>query len=207
MSADIPEPLAAQPLSRRAFFAAVMRRVARPTAPAAADQTANRAQARRRRLASIDATARSQLMRHAAVLGARYGRRLPAELFPALRVSGACCNHQVCASICPTVALRAYTNDDGAVTGIVFDAGACIACGDCARACPERALTLFPQGDGEVPGGATELTRWSLRECHDCGDGFADFGSSDVCPTCRKTRELARADLSRLFSNVAKEPA
>ena len=207
MPADIPEPPAAQPLSRRAFFAAITRRVAGTTAPAAADEAAERAQPPRPRLAKAESTARSQLIRHASVLAARHGRRIAAELFPALRVSDTCRNHHVCTSICPTAALRAYRNDDDSVTGIVFDAAACIACGDCVRACPEQALTLFPQGDGEVPGGATELTRWTLRECHDCGDGFADFGSSDVCPTCRKTRELARADLSRLFSNVAKEPA
>lgn len=199
MPADIPEPLAAQQLSRRAFFAAVTRRVARTTAPAAANEDAERAQAPRPRLAKTDIAARSRLMRHASVLAARHGRRLPAELFPALRISEACRDHQVCASVCPTAALRAYRNDDELVTGIVFDAAACIACADCTRACPERALTLVPQGDGEVPGGAAELTRWTLRECHDCGDGFADCGSSDVCPTCRKTRELARAGFSRLF--------
>lgn len=206
MPADIPEPLAAQPLSRRAFFAAVTRRVAGSAAPVTADEAAERAQAPHPRPARTDATARSQLMDAAAVLAARYGRPLPAELFPALRISDACCNHRVCVSICPAAALRAYGNGDRA-TGIEFDAGACTACGDCVRACPEQALTLLPQGNGEVPGGATELTRWSLRECHDCGDGFANSGSSDVCPTCRKTRELARADLSRLFGIAAKEPA
>lgn len=202
MPAEIPEPLAAQPLSRREFFAGITRNAARAIAPMAAGQPDDDAQSRRARGAKIETTARSQLLARAATLGARYGRSLPAELFPALRIADACCNHQVCAATCPTRALQAYLSEDGAAAGIAFDAAACIACGDCTRACPERALTLVPQGDGEVPRGATALTRWTLRECYDCGHEFTDSGSSSVCPTCRKTRELARTSFSQLFGTA-----
>jgi len=205
MPAEIPEPLAAQFLSRREFFAGITRNAARAIAPVAAGRPDDDAQSRRARGARIETTARSQLVAQAAALGARHGQPLPAELFPALRVADACCNHQVCAATCPTRALQAYRSEDGAAAGIAFDAAACIACGDCTRACPERALTLVPQGDGEVPRGATALTRWTLRECYDCGHEFADSGSSSVCPTCRKTRELARTSFSQLFG-AARNP-
>lgn len=205
MPTEIPGPLAAQPLSRRKFFADITRNAARAIAPIAAGQPDDDAQSRRARIARIETTARSQLVAQAAALGARHGQPLPAELFPALRIADACCNHQVCAATCPTRALQAYRSEDGAAAGIAFNAAACIACGDCTRACPERALTLVPHGNGEVPRGATALTRWTLRECYDCGREFADSGSSSVCPTCRKTRELTRTSFSQLFG-AARNP-
>jgi len=136
----------------------------------------------------------------------RRGRMLPAGLSPALWVSDDCRNHQVCAAVCPTAALRVYASDARAATGIALDAGRCIACGDCTRACPERALTLAAQREGSAQDGVTVLTRWNLRDCRDCGDGFADPGPGVVCPTCRKTRALARTDFSRLFSSAGKGP-
>ena len=200
MPAEIPEPLAAQFLSRREFLTGVTRNAARAIAPATACQPDENLQSRRTPVTRIETTARSQLLSQAAALGAQYGRPLPAELFPALRASDACRNHRVCAAACPTHALQAYQSEDGAAQGIVFDASACIACSDCTRACPQQALTLVPRGDGEVPRFAAALTRWTVRECYDCGHEFADSGSSNTCPTCRKTRELARASFSQLFA-------
>lgn len=192
MPTEIPEPLTAQSVNRREFFAGITRHAARAIAPMTAGQSHENVRSRRARPAKIETTARSQLLAQAAALGARHGRPLPAELFPALRVSEACCNHGVCAATCPTGALHVYRSADGAAAGIAFDAQACIACGDCTRACPEQALTLVPQGDGEVPHGATALTRWTSRECHDCGHEFVDSGSSSICSGCLKTRAMAR---------------
>ncbi len=202
MPAEIPEPLAAQPLNRREFFAGFTRHAARAITPMTAGQPDEDAQSRRADVAKIETTARAQLLAQAAIVGAQHGRPLPAELFPALRVSDACRNHRVCTATCPTHALQAYESEDRAAQGIAFDASACVACGDCTRACPERALTLVPQGDGEVPRGTTALTRWALRECYDCGREFADSGASSVCPACRKTRDLARASFSQLFGSA-----
>jgi len=204
MPAEIPERRVAQPLSRRGFFVRITRNAMRAIAPTACGQPGEAAQSLRARVAKIEATTRSQLLAQAAALGVRHGRPLPAELFPALRMADGCCNHQVCAATCPTRALQAYRSEDGAAAGIAFDAAACIACGDCTRACPEQVLTLHPQGDGEVPRGARALTRWTLRECCDCGCDFADSGSSSLCPTCRKTRDLVRASFSQLFGPARK---
>lgn len=202
MPSDIPEALAAQRLTRREFFAGMPRIALGSVAPAAAGQPGKGVPSRRARMAKIEATPHSQLLEQAAVLAARHNRPLPADLFPALRVSDACRNHRVCAATCPTRALRTYENKDGAAAGIAFDATACIACGNCTRACPERALTLFPQGDGEVPSGPAALTRWTQRECYDCGLEFADPGAGNVCPTCRKTRDLAQTSFHPLFGSA-----
>ncbi|MBI4189830.1 MAG: hypothetical protein HY525_04760 [Betaproteobacteria bacterium] len=199
MPAEIPEPLAARSLSRREFFTGITRNAARAIAPTTAGQPDERAQSCRARIAKIETTARSQLLAQVAALSAQYGRPPPAELFPALRTSDACRNHRICAAACPTHALQAYQSEDGAAQGIAFDARVCIACGDCTRACPEQALALVPQDDSESPRGTAALTRWTVRECYDCGHEFADSGSGNSCPTCRKTRELARASFSQLF--------
>ena len=202
MPAEIPDPLAAQPLSRREFFSGMTRAAARAVAPVVAGEGGERGPTGGARLGKIEATTRSQLLAQSGALGSRHGRPLPAELFPALRLSDACRNHQVCAVACPTRALQPYTSDDGEAAGVVFDAWACIACGDCTRACPERALTLVPQGDGEVPRGPAALTRWTQRECYDCGHEFADSGSSNLCPSCRKTRELVRTGFAESFGSA-----
>lgn len=202
MPADIPEPLAARTLSRREFFSGITRATARAIAPVVVGEGGKRMPSRGARLGKIEITARSQLLAQAAALAKRHCRPLPAALFPTLRVSDACCSHQICAAICPTGALQAYANGDGATAGITFDAASCIACGDCTRACPEQALALLPRGDGEVPQGTTVLTQWALRECYDCGREFADSGSSNVCPACRETRELMHASFSQLFGSV-----
>lgn len=202
MPADIPGPLAARTLSRREFFSGMTRATARAIAPVVVGEHGESGQSCSARLGKIETTAHSQLLARAAALGERHGRPLLAGLFPALRVSDACRNHQVCAATCPTGALQTYETKGGAAAGIAFDARACIACGDCTRACPERALALVPRGDGEVPRGTTVLTRWALRECHDCGREFADSGSSNVCPACRETRELMRTSFSQLFGSV-----
>lgn len=205
MPAEIPDPLAAQTVSRREFFSGMAHAAARAIAPVVTGEGGELERSRATRLGKIETTARSQLLAQAAVIGERAGRPLPAELFPGLRVSDACRNHKVCAATCPTRALQAYEDEDGTTAGITFDAGACIACGDCTRACPERALAMVPQGDGEVPQGAAVLTRWTLRECYDCGDEFADSGSGNVCPSCRKTSELGRALFGQVLAPARSE--
>ena len=150
MPADIPGPLAARTVSRREFFSGMTRAAARAITPVVVGEHGESGQSCSARLGKIETTAHSQLLAQAAALGERHGRPLPAGLFPALRVSDACRNHRVCAATCPTGALQAYANGDGASAGIAFDAAACIACGDCTRACPEQALAVVPRGDGEV---------------------------------------------------------
>ena len=124
---------------------------------------------------------------------------MPAALFPRIELSERCANHGVCAALCPTGALRRYEADGE--SGVEFDAGACIACGDCQNACPEQALRLVPHGNGSVAAGATRITRWTLRECYECGGTFADSRPENICLPCRKTR----ASFSQFFG-AARNP-
>lgn len=196
MPEKIPQASAAQPLTRREFLRGMTRNAARTLVPlqsARRDTSAGLPEARRVPTPSI---IRSRLLAQAAVIAAQHGRALPGRLYPAVRILDACRNHQVCAAACPTRALQAFRTEDGTAAGIAFDAAVCIACGDCTRACPEAALTLTARGDDKAPHGAAELTRWIVRECVDCGFDFADSGSANICPACRKTRDLA----GRVFS-------
>lgn len=197
MATGIPEPLGEQRLGRREFFGGLARGAARTVMQVATrHQTATaKAPALREKLT---ATGRTRLLEAAVTVAARHARALPVSLFPALTVSDRCRNHQVCSAACPTGALRRYETVDTKTAGVAFNAAACIGCGDCERACPEQALTLSPAG-GSAAEDPPPLTAWRLRECYDCGHEFADSGSGNLCPPCRKTRDLTRASFTRLF--------
>lgn len=199
MPAEIPEGFVARRLSRRDFFTGIARDAARVIAPAAQPHEAQ-SETRRPLPRQIENPPRARLLEHAAVLRRRHRRPLPATLFPAVRLLDACRNHNVCAAVCPTGALRSYASEDGGARGIGFDAEVCIACGDCTRACPEQAIELLVAGNGKLPHGVATLTRWPVRECRDCGCAFANGGADTVCPACRKTRDLVRASFSQFFS-------
>ena len=122
-----------------------------------------------------------------AVLRRIGGRSLPSSAFPVVRISDACADHRLCASICPTGALEAYVDDR---IGIAFAPDRCIACGACAAICPEQAVSLSQPDDG-APSGPVRLTARTSRICGRCD---ADFSSADeaqeLCPNCRKDTGL-----------------
>ncbi len=123
----------------------------------------------------------------------------PAALLPTLTLNDDCCNHNVCARLCPTGALQVY--EQGDVTGIRFDARRCIACEDCVRGCPEQALNLAPGGGMTTP---LALSRHRLRDCFECSRPFAaaepDDDALPVCPACSKSRRLISAGFDALFT-------
>lgn len=196
-------PLSERGLSRRAFFRRVvvsapdLLRDPHTPKPALALGTAVTAQpslARQRLLVSIGKLARSRQA------------GLPAPLFPSLRVSDACRNHQGCIRVCPTGALQPYENADA--SGNRFLTTACISCGLCLQHCPEQALQwqtpasespqplTFPAWEGVT------LTRHTARQCQHCGSGYSlAAGETDpgVCDPCNKSRELARGAFQQLF--------
>ena len=118
----------------------------------------------------------------------RWETRLPQGAVPELRAGAACVGHGVCASVCPTGALRSY--EDSGVTGIEFVAGECFACGACVVVCPEQALGLEARGAGKVPARVERVTHHALRMCAHCDDAFAARGEHELCPACRKDVEL-----------------
>jgi Pyruvate/2-oxoacid:ferredoxin oxidoreductase delta subunit len=118
-------------------------------------------------------------------VAARWDGRLAPGAIPQIEVSDTCAHHGVCASVCPTAALRTYAGEGHA--GLEFDAAACIACGVCAMVCPEKAIAIraLPAAQGQSAA-ATRISRHEQRCCACCDDEFAARGNDELCPACRK---------------------
>lgn len=120
-------------------------------------------------------------------VAARWKGTLPAGSVMALQVGEACAHHGGCIAVCPTGALRSYSN--GGVAGLEFDAAACIGCGVCALVCPENALTLRAVA-AEPALAAQPVSRHAVQLCARCDDEFAVRGEEEFCPACRKDVQL-----------------
>jgi Fe-S-cluster-containing hydrogenase component 2 len=125
-------------------------------------------------------------------LAARYGGSLPARFFPVVEIGPGCRDHRLCVNLCPTGSLDAYQDIDN--SGVRFDAALCIACGQCQAMCPEQAVRVQPQSRHDSPPGIpVTLTRHARRTCVKCGETFSVDGRETHCPTCRKSKDFARA--------------
>lgn len=118
-------------------------------------------------------------------LSVRFGGGEPKALLAKIEVSAQCEARGICASICPTGALRRRSNADR--SELIFDATSCIGCGRCATACPEGALRIAPSGGSASP---TVLESRRIAVCVECEDEFAAQGQGARCPACRKTKDL-----------------
>lgn len=102
----------------------------------------------------------------------------------------------VCASRCPTGALRLAASGGG--TALEFEHRRCVACGFCVRDCPERALRLRRAADpAALASGPRALARAFVARCGDCGAELAPDPLRDragagaaLCPRCRIGRQL-----------------
>lgn len=198
MPEAIPEPAAEFSMGRRAFFRGLMGQAAEALCVMETSASAPAAGHREVHWGPLPSPERTRVVSALRRLADRSGRPLPPSIFPALHISEACRNHQVCAATCPTGALLAY-QENGA-TGVAFNASACIACGVCQRACPEQAIGFAPPGTVAASGKAVRLTRVEARECAECGHLFAERGDEPVCAPCRKSRELAQSAFQQLFA-------
>lgn len=199
MPVEIPDPRNRVAMDRRAFLRGLSRRTA--AAATGALVAMPPAEPAAQRPARAPSPERERTVTALTAIAQREGMSLPVRLFPALRLSDACANHNVCASVCPTGALAAWS--EGAASGIAFEAAACIACGDCERACPERAIRLLPEGDGSVPRAPARLTRFEERECPECDRPFTGRDGESVCGPCRKSLAFARSAFRELFAERA----
>lgn len=118
----------------------------------------------------------------------RWERRLPEGAIPELRASSSCIGHGVCASVCPTGALRSFERPG--VQGLEFDAEPCFACGACVVVCPEQALSLEARRAGGSSAKVERLTHHVLRMCARCDNEFSAPGDGELCPSCRKDAGL-----------------
>lgn len=55
-----------------------------------------------------------------------------------------CTSCQMCATFCPTGAIRKFDNDDGTL-GVYHYPGECVKCGSCRDVCPENAIELLDE--------------------------------------------------------------
>lgn len=132
------------------------------------------------------------------------GHPVPAEFFPVLHVSAACCDQRLCAALCPTAALTVA--DSQGAARLQLSGERCIACGACARACPQGAITLQPFGG--AAGTRTLLTHARAR-CASCGDAYTpdapragDDAAPALCPACAKSQRFMNDARRQLFGNL-----
>lgn len=118
-------------------------------------------------------------------ISARWNAPLPPGAHPAVRIGEQCCNHGMCASVCPTGALITY--QAGERSGIEFEVERCIGCGACAVACPEHALGVVHARTDASPPVRERLTAHRTRRCERCdADYTAAADDQQYCPACRK---------------------
>ena len=198
VSKSIPLPECETRLGRRELFRQMAGRSAgRALGGAGLDSPAEGAAETRPLVDKIAALPRQRLSRAVRT----FAGTVPASMAPRLRVDEAhCCNQRVCASLCPTGALRAVNDGNG--SGLDFEPADCIACELCVRVCPERALELAPR-DG-VSGPVIRHAHQYCRECRAFCPGNREEG---LCASCaKKYGLLADGGYELLFGKPAEHP-
>ncbi|WP_018864018.1 4Fe-4S dicluster domain-containing protein [Thioalkalivibrio sp. ARh3] len=175
-SATIPPRMTEASVSRRGLFRHLAGQVASAHEQWSLAESAEGASAPEPLAGRIPAPPRRRMVRASLA----FSERLPEALSPRVEVDHeTCCNHRVCASLCPTGALSAVDRDGS--SGLDFDPAACIDCGLCQGVCPERALSVAPSG-----GEAGRITRHAFSRCRECLRPFAGGGPGSLCPVCDK---------------------
>lgn len=186
MSDELSAPRVARRTNRRRFFARL--------APHSAGTVALQ-----RSAPPLAAAERKAVLKSLGMLAARHGGTISPRLFHALEVDARCDGSAVCASTCPTGALR---SENGAGGGALsHDAMLCIGCAHCERVCPKGALRVR-HGEGS-PGAPRLVARFALRECDSCGEVFRvrseNREENGYCERCAKSRRLAHSAFQQLF--------
>lgn len=202
MPSEIPAAVTETKLGRRGFFSALRAK----TAVAAAQLTPTTPARKRRGFEKtpVPSTERERLLLGTALEGQATGAAPPHELFFRVDVSPSCCNHQLCASICPTGALAVFEQEQR--TELMFDTRLCIGCQECRSICPSGALSVLPKGyaagAGVLPDRPIRLTSFGEKSCPECARVYTETaGDGDLCPQCRKRRQLASSAFQSLFGS------
>ena len=88
---------------------------------------------------------RERLLDALAQLGEPEGDKLETRLWGAVVIDGTkCVSCRMCATFCPTGAIRKFDNDDGTL-GVYHYPGECVKCGSCRDVCPENAIELLDE--------------------------------------------------------------
>lgn len=153
----------------------------------------------------VQPTPRLRRVEALAALAVTQDQGLPNALFPEAEISPACCNHRICAALCPTGALHPVGDEDG--SGLDYDPLYCIRCGLCQQVCPEKAITIRGR-DGHPYVGRVPATRHRRQHCQRCHTPFTSGEEQTLCPGCRKDAALAQGpDRDLLFGAGANSGA
>lgn len=199
---QIPAPVTETKLGRRGFFSVLSAKTA-----VVVDKVMPMAQAPARRRRGFEKTPvqsmeRQRLLLGTALIAKSTGGAPPRGLFYRVEVAASCSNHQLCASLCPTGALAIF--EQGRGTELMFDTRLCIGCSECQTICPSGALTLLLNGDIDqdevLPDGPIRLTSFDEKSCAECAKVYTETaGKGDLCPQCKKRRQLASSAFQSLF--------
>lgn len=105
-------------------------------------------------------------------------------------ITKACTACLVCAQLCPTGALDAWSKP--ATRGVDFELGLCTSCGLCERLCPEQAIEKGEaRSVDDIVVGRIPLVTRPVHACSACLRAYVpDVDASELCHTCKKEREL-----------------
>lgn len=88
---------------------------------------------------------REALLDNLAALGEPVGNSVATRLWGCVVIDGqACSSCRMCATFCPTGAIRKFDNEDGTF-GVDHFPGDCVQCGSCRDVCPEDAIRLLDE--------------------------------------------------------------
>ena len=88
---------------------------------------------------------REALLDNLAQLGQPVLPSVATRLWGCVVIDGrACSSCRMCATFCPTGAIRKFDNDDGTL-GVYHYPGECVKCGSCRDVCPENAIELLDE--------------------------------------------------------------
>ncbi len=156
----------AKPISRRAFFAAML--------GATIDTV--------REVVTAGAGGWERLPRKAwftrHVACGQFAGETPSSFFPGLNIGEACQACGLCIRICPYGALTA--EDHGMALDFYHHPGRCTGCGLCAAHCPQAAVAVVAAGRPDT----YLVARRELPRCRDCGQVFQPVGNNPVCIEC-----------------------
>ncbi len=110
--------------------------------------------------------------------------------FAQVKISDGCDGCGMCATFCPTGALRSYEEGDRQV--IDFNLGYCFACGLCAEVCPQASIAYSASLNpwDMVNDGRTILMEHSKSTCVQCGQTYIAALGRRLCLNCQKKTEM-----------------
>ncbi len=193
MPVEIPAAFEEERFSRRSFFARAAHEAAlalgRASAGVATSQPepANAIPSVHGRIIPAERLERARAL---ATIARRHHRPMPPSCVPQIEITGDCCNHRVCASVCPTEALQKYESDDR--SGVWFSPVLCVGCARCEQSCPEEALQFHRVGMRPFVIEHFVLTAHAMKVCATCEEEFVGK-EGDLCPACSKNGTLLKA--------------